>query len=132
MSVFLHRGHRRVVSAALCLAMPAGAEDLATGMCLARGLPESLCVCASEKLKQGSGDENYALCEQVGERFQTAIAEGAATADTWDTTVREVAEKRGSSYIDTLKKRIRSAGYINKRCGPVNRPSHRSENGDHQ
>lgn len=78
------------------------AADSVVGMCTDMRRAEDLCVCAAQKLKQETGDDAYALYEEVGKEYREALGYGVARADSWDAAVRAAAERRGASFAVTL------------------------------
>jgi hypothetical protein len=96
------------VVAVMFLGMPAFAVfaqgDAVTGMCLAGKKSAKVCACASEKLRQEVGADDYALYEAVGADYLNAKGRGVGMSEAWDSAVKAAADARGAAFVATLNK----------------------------
>ena len=78
--------------------------DSINDMCLLYEKSESVCKCATQKLKQTVSEDHYQLYEQVGEKYLTGLANNMDNGDAWDAAGNEVASEMGTSYMAILPK----------------------------
>ena len=78
--------------------------DSVTDMCLIAKVPENICECATDKLKESIDKEVFELYERVGEKYLEGLESGVSNSDAWDAAGNDVATEMGTSYFAILPK----------------------------
>jgi hypothetical protein len=89
-------------------ALPLLADGGVTAMCLALS-DEAACSCATERLRQDVGAEDFAVYDTIGVDYTSRRAGGEAMADAWEAASGTVAAEIGLSTSE-LRQRTNAVG----------------------